>query len=209
MARAFDGPRHGLGKHERLLVHAVIGDPVGLDRRESAEADVKGDFAGLDSPPAQPFEEFGGEMQSRGRGGDRPWFAGVDGLVAFPVFGTSLGTGDVGRKRHLAVTFRVLEEAGARGEFEVALTVRILGSDPGREAVGAVAEPEFGSGADAFGGAEEDPPTAFGRGCGFQEEDFDSPAAERFGGPEAGGDHPGVVHDQEVTGAKVAGEIRK
>lgn len=79
----------------------VILDAVDADRLEGSQADMEGDFGGLDSALADAVEDFRGEMKACGRSGDRSALLGVDGLIAFAIAGR-IRTGDVGRERDVA-----------------------------------------------------------------------------------------------------------
>ena len=81
--------------------HVVVG--IGnLHRLKCACANMQGNECSANAACRQCIEQFGGEMQPRGRGGDGAIGRGVDGLVAFGIFGGILAR-DVGRQRHMAI----------------------------------------------------------------------------------------------------------
>jgi len=81
----------------RFGMKFVILDAVDADRLEGSEADMEGDFGGLDSALAEAVEGFRGEMKAGGRGGCRSALLGVDGLIAVAIAG-KIRAGDVGRE---------------------------------------------------------------------------------------------------------------
>lgn len=91
-----------------LTMNCVFLHRGGGDGLEGAKAHMQDDIAGVDIGLVQGGEKFRGEMQSRGRGGDRHLLimTGVDGLVALDVGGAGVALGiapfDVRRQGHRA-----------------------------------------------------------------------------------------------------------
>ncbi len=94
-----------------FAMHAVVLDPLGLDRQEGAGADVEGQEHAADAGVLQRPEQAFGEVEPGGRRGDRARPLGVDGLVVGAVgVLRALGPRDVGRQRHLAGLFQGVEQ---------------------------------------------------------------------------------------------------
>ncbi len=176
----------GCGDVVLLVVHDVVFDAFGADGLEGADADVEGDEGMRDGG-----EDFGGEMQSGGGGGDGAFVGGEDGLIAFAVGG-------------LLVTLHVMREG------EVAVAIFVDGAIPGDESVAifedfldgacGVAEGDLVLEFEAFAGFDHAAPE--GGAVGFEAEDFAVVVGE-----EAGGDDAGVVEDDAVLGLEVGGEV--
>jgi len=126
----------GLGQGEPFDVHLVVGEEVDLDREERAGADVEGEVGGLDAVLAEGLDQFGGEVQAGGGGGDGSGMAGIDGLIPFliEVGGGSGGPFDIRWKRKFAVTFGKGDRFGS--ESEEAMTLGILVEESGVEGGG-------------------------------------------------------------------------
>jgi hypothetical protein len=90
-------------------VDFVIFDAIGADGLKGSEADVECDFGGIDAALAEAVENFGGEVESGGGGGDGTGVAGEDGLVAITVVG-GIGARDIRREGDVADTFEDGEE---------------------------------------------------------------------------------------------------
>ena len=176
----------GCGDIVLLVVHDVVFDAFGADGLEGADADVEGDEGMRDGG-----EDFGGEMQAGGGGGDGAFVGGEDGLIAFAVGG-------------LLVTLHVMREG------EVAVAIFVDGAIPGDESVAifedfldgacGVAEGDLVLEFEAFAGFDHAAPE--GGAVGFEAEDFAVVVGE-----EAGGDDAGVVEDDAVLGLEVGGEV--
>ena len=78
VAKGFD---QAAGNHHALGVHVVPADGLGLDRAESARADVESEFLDAHAFCPECFEQRAREMQSGGRCRHRAFLAGIDGLV--------------------------------------------------------------------------------------------------------------------------------
>ncbi len=88
----------------------VILDAVDADGLKGSEADMEGDFGGLDSALADAIEGFRGEMKAGGRGCYRSALLCVDGLIAFAIAG-GIRARDVGRERDVADAIEGGEES--------------------------------------------------------------------------------------------------
>lgn len=131
-----DGGGGFCGEGEAFLVHAMVGDVIALDGEEGAGADVEGQVGGLDSGIGESLEEFGGEMESGGGGGDGSGLAGVNGLITVAILdgGRAFGAMDVGWERDFAVDFGEGEDVGF--ELEEAMAFGIFIDDDGGERCG-------------------------------------------------------------------------
>lgn len=194
-----------MGQGEPFDVHLVVGEEVDLDREEGSGADVEGEVGGLDALLAEGLDQFGGEVQSGGGGGDGSGMAGIDGLIPFLIQagGGTGGPFDIRWKREFAVTFGEGDRLGS--ESEETMTLGILVEECGVEGIGIGAETELGTGAYPFAGSEQDPP--FERGGFFEEQDFDLALGIGLMSAKAGGDDFGIVEDQEITGSEPMLEI--
>ena len=81
-AAAVDLVGGGLVDVKMLGVHQVIGDPLFLHGTEGAQPDVKGHFGVADPLLSDRVEQFGREVQSRGRRGGGALLLRVDRLIA-------------------------------------------------------------------------------------------------------------------------------
>lgn len=205
---AVDGGGRLGGEGESFLVHAVVGEAVGLHREEGACPDMQGEMGGFDAAGLELLKDPWGEVEA-GRGcGYGPGVPGVDRLVSLPVGlrGGTFGTLDVGGQGQLAVEGSEVEDVGF--EAELAMSLVVLGEDSGRKWGGRGTKVEEGAWADPFSRAEEGPP---GPGRGFlEEEDFngaaDAATPVHFSSPEPGGDDLGVVEDEEIPGVEMVEE---
>lgn len=69
------------GDRKVFGMHMVSSDKVALNGTEGSGADVEGDFLTVNVSEIKTLEDTAGEMQSGSGGGDRPFDAGIDGLV--------------------------------------------------------------------------------------------------------------------------------
>ena len=182
----------------RLGVEGVVGQVVGGHRAERVDADGERHLDDLEPAP-HVGPHLGREVQARRRRRRRARRARVDGLV---VVGAVERPVDVGRHRHLPDP---LEHVGTRygtldGDGHVTLLQHLGHED--RRARGV----ERLAGAQAAGRAGERVPGAVA--TPLQEQQFDGPAGGAAG-VDAGGQHAGVVHDDEVVGPELVGQVRK
>ena len=99
-----------------FAVHFVLGSVLFLDGAEGAQADVKQDGRYLDAHGAHFFEQFGGEMQSRGRSGGGAVDMRVNGVIAAAVLQFFR---DIRGKRHAPRLVEYLFEDAVERKFEL------------------------------------------------------------------------------------------
>lgn len=144
----------------------MFGERIDFNGREGAEADMKGDFGDFDAGGLDAMENFLGEVEPGGGGGDGAGGLGEDGLVALGIGGLgAVFATDVGREWHFAEARGVGEEIGSAGELKAVVAFvgffEDLGMDWGALA-GAFQKLKDGALADAFAGFEHDPPVVRG-----------------------------------------------
>ncbi len=94
----------------------MVGNPLRRHRPESAESHVQGHVGEIDPAADDGVEELAGEVETRGRSGDRPRGRSIDGLVGDPVrFGGPIRPVDIRRQRHLP---QAIEPIELEGRFE-------------------------------------------------------------------------------------------
>src|ERR1700719_3469153 len=112
----------------------VIFKVFALGGLECAESDMQSNSGNLGACTGGLVESFLGEVQSRGRRGDRAPFAGEDGLVALPV-GGAVAAFDVGRQRHVAEAVEGGVHVFGSGEPDRAFAAFAVGDDLGGKVV--------------------------------------------------------------------------
>ncbi len=145
--RAFERPHHGgadgddppASRRARAIASAVAG---GMSKRSGSircsctssavtglkvpMPDVQRDKGAFDAALVEALQELLREVQAGGGGGDRPGFARPDGLIALAVF-RAVGTGDVGRQRHMPERLEVRLDLDR--EVDGVAAVLVLGDD--------------------------------------------------------------------------------
>ncbi len=71
-------------------MHAMFGGIFTFNRGEGAGAHMKRQVESFDPPPVKGLEKFPRKVQPCGRGGDRAFHPGIDGLVSFGIGGHRL-----------------------------------------------------------------------------------------------------------------------
>ena len=98
----------------------VLLNDFAADGLKRPESNVESDVRGLDVAPAEFFEYFRGEMETRSRGGDGPGMLGEDGLVLAAILGSIVAM-DVRRQRNVSEALQPSQEIGdifeANGAF--------------------------------------------------------------------------------------------
>jgi hypothetical protein len=199
----------------------VILDSLGADGLKSSQADVQGDFGGIDSALANAVENFGSEVKSGGGGGDGAWRAGVDSLVALAVV-RRISPRNVRRERNVSDAIEDRKEIVDRIEADMALAVFAAVKNLGLEFV-AVSEVKALTDSDFASGANQALPVVGMTGKLASKEDLDASAEKIAGGGilradglgmrtfasaiEASGQDPSVVEDNQVAGLKQRGEV--
>lgn len=212
---SFGGDRIGLG------VQRVIFNLLDVDGLEGTQADVKRDLGGFDPALPELREDVGSEMKAGGGCGNGAALVRVNGLVAVAIV-RGIRTGDVGREGDMADLVDCGKEIVDWREADVALTEFAAGNDFGAEFIVGSEEKMLADGDFAAGADEAFPVIGIVLQL-FCEEDFDASAEEVAGGRivraqglglqtstaaiEAGGKDASVVEDDEVCGAKQAGEV--
>lgn len=192
----------------RFGVHDVIGRIFGLDRGECPDSDVQGDFGDANTGISELLEQFDRKVQSGGGRGVGAGFPGIDRLVAFAVFREGLGTTDVRRQWHDAVQMGERENVGPGWEDEPALTIVALFDHLGGQLGGSGgAKKQSRTRANAFSGAQEDPPPPC-RGR-VEKQDFHGAPPVGLSAEESGGYHAGIIQDQKIAGTEEVGEVQK
>ena len=169
----------------------MVGDIFDEDGAEGAHADVQRHECVRDSR-----EEFGREVQARGRRGHSAGFAGEDRLVAHVVRRLRLAL-EVRRQRDFAVLFQVHRAE----EFDDALALRL---DAAHDACH-FADMHKRAEAHLASGLHEALPRVRAAGHGFEEEQLDPPVI----GKGARRDHARVVQHHEVAALQKGREVRE
>ena len=206
-------------------MNLVIFNALDADGLESSQADVEGDFDGVDAAPADAVENIGCEMKAGGGGGYRSALLGVDGLIAFAIAGR-IGARDIRRERNVADAIEGSEEIVAAVkdglEAEVAQAELRAGEDLGLQFV-TVTEEEAFPDLNLAAGAHQAFPIVGMRGKLARQQNFDAAVkeisgrgivrADRVGtGALAAAIEPrwkyaGVVEDQQVARPQQVREI--
>jgi len=172
-----------LGKVVVLGVHVVLVEVFDFDGAKGADADVKGEEGVVDGG-----EDFGGEVEASGGGGDGAFFFGEDGLVSVAVGGVVIAVHVVG-EGEMAVSVFV----DGFGPFDETVSVVVDGGDSS----GCLADFDGASGFHFLPGTNHGTPESGGE---FVEADeLDCSAV----GEVTGGNDFGV----EVVGLEEVGEV--
>lgn len=148
------------------------------------------------------LEKVRGEVEASCWGSCRAIFLGVDGLVAVLVFQLFM---DIGWQGHVAQAFQNLQENAIVGKLHNPSPVVQLCHDGCRQAT--VPKAHNRASLEAFGGLGQDLPLV--AGGVFEEEELDLTAGIRLVAIEAGGQDPGVVHDQGVARVELVNDVVK
>ena len=191
-------------------MHLVVGGIVGLDRQEGAGPDVQGYGMGRDAFRLERRHQRRGEMQARGRGGDRAVPFGEQGLVVGQV-AVVLGSygRDIGGQGHDPdIADRVIQRRTRQVETQGHQPVLVLVDHGGVEAAeqaGGVctpALPRLHEGRPDGGGVAVVQGGLDGHGQGF------APGPDPLAhAGQPGRDHPGVVEHQGIAGAQEVGQV--
>ena len=183
---------------EAFEVEFVVFDSLGMEGLEGSEADVEGDFGAIG---LAPLEDFFGEVEASGGGGDAAAFTGVDGLVALGV-GFVIGAANVGRERDVAVGLDGVPLVfGVEADAAFAVFETLL--DDGVEAFG---EFDLGTWGKFAAGADQCAPSVAEL---FGEEDFDAAGVAGAMADESGFEDAGVVEDEQIGWLEECGEVFK
>jgi hypothetical protein len=188
---------------------------------EGSEADMERNFCSLDSSFAKAGEDFRGEMQSRGGGGDGAALLRVDRLIALAIGGGILA-GDVGRQWDVTDLLDEGEEVVDRRKTYLALAKGAPSDHLGTELV-VVAEEETFSDSNFAAGAHQALPLVGIAMKLVSQKDLDASAKEVARGgivgakglgveaspasEQARGEHAGVVEYDKITRTKEVGKF--
>ena len=191
----------GGGNFVDFAMDGVLFDLNGGDGPEGAEPDVQSQVGAADPLGGQFAEQFGREVQTRGRScsGDLMSAVGIDRLITLaievPLF-LAVSSGDVRRQRHFADAVGDRKNVAVVGR-EGHAREPVGGSFPdgGREEA---RQAKGGADREFFARTQQAPPFV-AAGGGTEQKAFD-PTAGRPRGMQPGGDDGGVVAEEAVSG---------
>ena len=195
----------------------MLFQPLDRDGPKRPDAHVQGHKRLSNSRLLAPREQFRGEVQAGGRGGDRARDAGVDRLVTLEICRPRRLPLHVRRQGHRAIVGQ-RSERGPRwfgsgqpktpGFLGHQPQPKLAGGRPGRigqRTAGPGLELQALARLETSPRASHQPPVA---SRGFpQEEPLPAAAGLRAVAPQPGGEHARVVEDQLVARAEQAGEV--
>ena len=180
-------------------MHLVVGDLVLLHGAEGAKTHMERHIADVHALGLDLLQQLRGEVQSRRRGRRAAQYFGVYRLIPLLILKLLL---DVGRQGHFTQMLQNLQENSLVIKAHQTVAVRQDLCDLCRQL--AVAEGEFGSLPHMPSRAHQTFPRLFSP---VDEQQHLTGAASRQTLPQqTGGQHPGIVQDQAVTGVQ---EVRQ